>query len=311
MNAVFSHNDLLEAAFSMNRMEYVKTLLKNHIFDLDTISYLATESAVWDKMDFLKLFCQYGAKVEPRAFNVSGQNGNYDIVKLLFSMPVRDDLMNGCGYSAAEHGYFEIVEFLIDSGMDVNINDGMLIDFAVSYEDVESVKILLERGIDINLGDRRCRARSLLARAASTGNIELVDIFIGLGVDVKNDEMAVKDATNYGHLKILKMLIEHGADPYVDGVYPYKYACRHGHLDIVKYLDEIGVGEKAWIDISLCWASSMGRISIVQYLIENKVIAKKHINRALMYALDHEEPIVANYLKSKGARYDGTIVHRR
>jgi len=61
------------------------------------------------------------------------------------------------------------------------------------------------------------------------------------GVDIiADDNYAVRWASEYGHLDVVKYLVEHGADITADNNYAVRWASLNGHLEVVKYLVEHG-----------------------------------------------------------------------
>ena len=62
-------------------------------------------------------------------------------------------------------------------------------------------------------------------------------------VNYKGDE-DLKLAASYGHLKLVKFLVEQGADIHVDNDEPLRWAAENGHFEVVNYFRS--VAGKKW-----------------------------------------------------------------
>lgn len=120
---------------------------------------------------------------------------NYDMVKLLLDNGAKVDLQDDRGFTALMHtGNEKIVKLLLDNGADPNHQDegGWTPLMRVIYKnekrsnenDIKLATLLLENGAKINLQNNRGETALILA------------------LDVRNFAMT-------------KLLLEHGADPYI------------------------------------------------------------------------------------------------
>ena len=66
--------------------------------------------------------------------------------------------------------------------------------------------------------------------------------------------------------KVIKRLIDEGADPKVEGNWPLRWAAKNGHLEIVKVLLPYS-DPKAFDNFALRWAARNGYIDIVKLLL--------------------------------------------
>mgnify|MGYP005991687347 CR=1 FL=1 len=87
---------------------------------------------------------------------------------------------------------------------------------AVSSKKIEEVKILLKKGADINLQEKNDLKGSPLMYAASTGDIVLCQLLIENDANINqldiNKDHALNWATFYGHIDVMKLLIQKGTD---------------------------------------------------------------------------------------------------
>ena len=110
-----------------------------------------------------------------------------------------------------------------------------------------------------------------LAEACTNGNLERVKELIS----VKVQNRALKLVAEYGHLDIVKYLIERGADIHTCDDYSLRIASCCGHLKVVQYLIENGADIHANdIQFSItchalrlaCWN---GHLDVVKCLLKN------------------------------------------
>ena len=121
-------------------------------------------------------------------------------------------------HSAAYHGDVEMVQVLLDYGIDINTRDmhgwTPLYYTPNSYSnDPRAARLLLDRGADPNL--EALDGRTPLHEATLYGRIEIVRSLIehGASVEVKDNdgETPLEIASRRRHDEIVKLLIEHGA----------------------------------------------------------------------------------------------------
>ena len=108
-------------------------------------------------------------------------------------------------------------------------------------------------------------------------------------------DLALELASRNGHLNIMKLLLEKGADMHTSDDYPLISASENGHINVVQHLVENGADIHALDDEALKLASKNGHIKVVQYLVENGADISTHaINLAHKYS--HTD--VAEYLEN-------------
>lgn len=89
---------------------------------------------------------------------------------------------------------------------------------------------------------------SLLSRAAARGDLRMVKICL-LVCDANAPEREsippLCAAAGTGHLEIVKLLVQHGADINGSGPKPLVSACSHRHYEVAKFLLEYGADSNA------------------------------------------------------------------
>ena len=99
------------------------------------------------------------------------------------------------------------------------------------------------------------------------GHLEIVQLLLDHGADIHaQDDDPICWASRYGHLEIVQLLLDHGADVHACDDYPLRWASYNGHLEIVQLLLDHGANVHARDDYSLRWASANGHTTIVELL---------------------------------------------
>lgn len=153
---------------------------------------------------------------------------------------------------AAQHGQVEIVNSLIDLGIDVEARDRIgktALMWAGHSKNPEVVRALLDAGADIRARDTV--AGTALSWTAGFGDAESVKALIEAGADVNVTGSGMLDftpliwATINGSPETVNVLIEAGADTeYMEstsGMTPLGHAAQIGRGEIVKTLIDSGV----------------------------------------------------------------------
>ena len=75
-------------------------------------------------------------------------------------------------------------------------------------------------------------------------------------------------ASQYGHLHIVKYLVEHGAhvNSEINGLSPLSLAAKYGHLDTVRYLVENGANIHLYNHRAVRLAHEYGHLNVENYL---------------------------------------------
>ncbi len=191
------------------------------------------------------------------------------------------DGTNGPLHFAAKYGHVEAVSLLLGKGVDVNIKGSygqMALHHVAAFgKSLDLMRILLERGAQVNaeyqqgsnalfnlisgdednvdiarlLIDKGVKLQSeglggALYWAARCGKKQIVELLIARGMDVdsrdyKNEEIAIIGAMERKHYDVVKLLLEHGADPDAEHRYDgslLRQAAEVGDQDLVKLILE-------------------------------------------------------------------------
>ena len=170
----------------------------------------------------------------------------------------------------------DIVEFLLDIGLNVNIIDkygSTPLHYASSIGYIESVKVLIESGADINVTN--ISKETPILKAASNGHTDVVRLLLSVGADFigSNDKYPIFEATMNGHTDIVRLLLKAGANVNTKNDYGWTllhWAACDGYIDIVRLLLDAGADKNVKIRIGprtpLEVAISSGHDDIVELL---------------------------------------------
>ncbi|GFT72807.1 ankyrin repeat domain-containing protein 29 [Nephila pilipes] len=219
-------------------------------------------------LPIVKLLIKYGADIQAcgmdgaTPFLLACQLNYLDIVQeLLATDPQHEKQMISNStpiYVAAQNAHASIVQFLISRGADINIqrrfprkpgedvsitNGSTPLFVACQNGHAPLVKKLVQWGADVNLArDDGC---SPLLKAAHKGFTNIVEFLLSKGAYnglQKNGEAPLHIAAYYGHMLVLKSLVQHGADVNLrdkHGVTAYAKAQEGGHEIAVRYLARV------------------------------------------------------------------------
>lgn len=221
----------------------------------------------------------------------SAKDGCTDILHFLLAAGVdfekRDQIGATPIFYASEHGQTETARVLIEAGVDVNrqaIDGWTPLEVAVACGHLDTARVLEAAGakLERELG---CSAsgepfRPAFIAAASSGHEEWVRNFMRWGVDMeqpdpKSGGTPLIVAATYGHLGVVRLLVEAGADLEAydyEGFTALVNATTAAQPHVVQYLIEKGVAVDQTTDLMsgtpLMVACLHGSLGIVQCLVD-------------------------------------------
>ena len=214
---------------------------------------LSVEFGVTDIIEQLLIRDNITQELRDEMFKKAYTYQNETVIELMLSLLAKaDPNQTLLGKTLLSHalkaGLTDLVTKLLEASSD-QINDiNRAMYSAVKYGQTEIVNLLIQQGADRNLMDNSDPKMSLLMIAASHGYSQIVRQLLtaeNINQQDGNGNTPLMHATKYGHIEIMKLLIENGAEiskcnKYDDNLL---HLAAYGgvHDEIVKFLIQSGV----------------------------------------------------------------------
>ena len=203
----YKDGDILEKAAANGQIDVVKYLNEYYTEDTDTGVYI--NSLVYDRGQ--------------AALNKASTYGHLKVVQYLIQFVEENHPGTATAtlMRAASSGHLEILKFLGQFGYRTDADDSEALVAAVKGKNLEIVKYLLARGINFD----NSNGDALIA-AVNNVSLPIVKLLVDHGANVgaqngaplkaalENSDLRV--VISEGDLEMMKYLIEHGADEYID-----------------------------------------------------------------------------------------------
>ena len=168
---------------------------------------------------------------------------------------------------AVEGGYTDLVKFLIERGADVTADDNQAIIIAAKRGNKEIVEVLLENGADVT----EVWPYKLLESPVNCGNIGLVKLLIEHGVVETDCFSLIFDAINGGYEKVVKILIKYADENTKKDSGLLEAAIENKNLKIIKILLENGADiellKQKDMQLALLYDPNIILKDIIKYLL--------------------------------------------
>ena len=262
----------------------------------------------WVKMqhDTFKIYYDYGTELP---LHYATAFGLHDVVQKL-TMEDQDIVEYGKSlHIAVVEGHTEIVNTLLDKGVDANSHGGQYgsaLQAASFMGHTKIVNILLDKGADVN-----CQGGlygSALYAALIKGHITIANILLDKGAGAYDN--ALQTASFDGDIDIVHILLDKGADVNIQGGRygnALQAASFMGHIDIVNILLDKGAdvnSQSGQFGNALQAASFKGYIDIVNILLVEGADVNSvggYYGNPLQAATFHGHIEIVNILLDKGA----------
>jgi len=152
--------------------------------------------------------------------------GNVQNVEYLLNTGVNVNMMNDiCIRNASSRGHFELVKLLVLKGANIHVYNDECILIACMKGYIDIVKFLYTKGISVYI------LNCCLQKASSSGNIEVVQFLYDRGVDIHiNNDYCFLLSSYYNYTSVVDFIISQGVN--IEKGYVY-------NKDIVAFKNQI------------------------------------------------------------------------
>jgi ankyrin repeat protein len=248
-----------------------------------------------------------GECLEAGSLVVAAENGDVKMVKLLLAAGAHVNV--GCPLAAAaKNSDVKTVELLLAAGADVDASGPLVV--AAHDGDVHLVQLLLAKGADINKPSDSYML-SPLVEAAKNNHFDVCKILLAAKATVNNCKYPpLAYAAEEGNLRILRLLLDHGAD--INAMCHLNrsalcMAVSNGHIEAAKFLlDEgadinIGMGNYHSHVLAVAANKGVNGIEMLELLMARGAQVNSDGGKALENAISIDNKPAVKFLLDKGA----------
>lgn len=249
IQATHDPNDLVTAAALLGSLEALEILLSKGAEVSSVSKYFGTPlqaAAAQGHHETALCLLEQGADIDYVALRSASRRDHKPVVRLLLD-PVYNLKSSGADYEnaimdAAHAGHTDMVKCLFERGSFTNISNLQyeVLWTACRFGYLRIVQIMLDQGLDVNatkIGGSRA-----LESAAYYGHVPVVSLLFEKGADLQyegNEWHAVHAAASNGHEEVVQMLLDNGADINSSGsrsLTPLWEAAKNQQLSMMRFL---------------------------------------------------------------------------
>ena len=190
----------------------------------------------------------------------------------------------------------ELIKLLIEHGVNIHFKDDAILTWCVRKGWKDMIELLIEKGANVN-----AQKGEALMWACNLDRPDLVQLLIDNGANVNLYPNLLKNYSEYGYTKIIKILLDNGKFLQGELDESLRYACTRGHLDTVKVLVEYGADIHTDEDAPVMISAVNNQIDIVKFLVEKGADIQCRKNMPLQRAAYYGHIEMMKLLVSYGA----------
>ena len=169
---------------------------------------------------------------------------------------------------AITNGDLELSKFAVKTeNANINTCEEYALRIAAEHGYVDIVKWLMEQGVNIHVENE-----AALNSACGNGHVEIVKLFVISGADIHiSGDYPLHVAVERGHFDGVRYLVESGANVNAVNNLALTLACKNNHFEIVKYLIQAGA---VISNQALTYAFSLENSEIYNYLMTYEFLVR-------------------------------------
>jgi ankyrin repeat protein len=193
---------------------------------------------------------------------------------------------------AAKINNYHAIQLLVEHKGNPSVYDDDALKWASRCGYIESTQCLIE-----NIGSFSQKSGHIaLCWAVSAGHTNVVQCLLDGKCQPDSGDAVVSIAAQYGHIRIVKMLLANGFGFGFKDNAAIRYSAKNGHIDIVKLLLEHKCDPTAADNDALKWAAKGGNLELVRLLIKNKCDPYAEEKRSMFLALTGGHMKIFSYM---------------
>jgi ankyrin repeat protein len=188
--------------------------------------------------------------------------------------------------SAIKKNHKETVQLLLDRGADIHVSNEIGLLWAAGNGCTEMVQLLLDRGANVHARDN-----SALCFAAECGYTKIVRLLLDRGADIQD---AIRMTVANGHTEMMQMLLYNDAAPDAMQIALRRcgVAIQRGHIQIVRLLLEHGADpvlfcKPEWFSYVEAPVANQIKIALLEFGIDVRYL-KNHTSAQRSAAISYE-----------------------
>jgi ankyrin repeat protein len=230
------------------------------------------------------------------ALLVATQMRQIEIVRFILEHGVRPTLESF--QYAADNEFFELCSLFVEFGSRYILSTPELerkLKNDCFGDNLISVKNLINRGVDFTVNNN-----SILKVASQMGKIRIIRLLLKHGADAN---VSIRWAVQMGHIEVIRLLLEHGVNTSVKDL-SFKimsYAPYDNYIDIMRLLLKYGADSEHHRDYIIQEASKNGNIEVVRLFLEYG-IGSIFKNKSIQFASKKGHTKIVELLEEYGAK---------